>query len=211
MDTMELARQEREDLAALLETLTPDQWQAPTLCAKWRVRDVVAHVIGYDGLSFTQLAGLYVRGGFGVDSVNAVEVAALADRTPSQLVALVREHARPTGLTAGFGGRIALTDCLIHQQDIRRPLGVPREIPAERLSRALSFARFAPPVGAFWRARGLRLVATDIDWSAGRGPELSGPAEAVLLAIAGRPAALPDLSGPGRSILAGRIGTKVTS
>lgn len=205
MDTLDLARQEREELADLLEALTPEQWDAETLCARWRVRDVVAHIIGYDGLSLGRLAGLYVRGGFGVNRVNALETATLADRTPAELLALVHEHVRPTGLTAGFGGRIALTDCMIHQQDIRRPLGKPRQIPAERLTRALSFARFAPPVGAFHRARGMRLVATDIEWSAGRGPELRGPAEALLLAISGRPAALPELAGPAQPILAGRM------
>jgi uncharacterized protein (TIGR03083 family) len=205
VDTLELARQEREDLVALLETLTPEEWEAETLCTRWRVRDVVAHVIGYDALPFARLAALYVRGGFGVNRVNALEVATLADRTPAQLLDLVRAHVRPTGLTAGFGGRIALTDGLIHQQDIRRSLGRPRQIPAERLVRALTFGRLAPPVGAVRRARGLRLVATDIDWSAGRGPELRGPAEALLMAIAGRPAALAELTGPAQPILASRV------
>jgi uncharacterized protein (TIGR03083 family) len=208
VDTMDLARQEREDLVGLLETLTPEQWDAPTLCTRWRVREVVAHVIGYDGLPFTRLAALYLRGGFGINSVNAAEVATLADRTADQLLDLVREHVRPKGLTAGFGGQIALVDTLIHQQDIRRPLGKPRQIPAERLIRALSFGRFAPPVGAVRRARGMRLVATDIDWSAGRGPELRGPAEAILMAISGRPAALPELTGPAQPILTGRINSK---
>ena len=49
--TMEMARAEREEFAALLESLTPRQWDSPTLCERWRVRDVVAHVIGYDPLS----------------------------------------------------------------------------------------------------------------------------------------------------------------
>jgi hypothetical protein len=68
-------------------------------------------------------------------------------------------------LPARFGGRIALVDGLIHHQDIRRPLGQPREIPTERLRHALNFALIAPPIGGFRRARGLRLVATDLDWA----------------------------------------------
>jgi len=47
VDTRRLARDERADLAAFLATLSPQQWQAPTLCPRWRVRDVVAHVISY--------------------------------------------------------------------------------------------------------------------------------------------------------------------
>jgi len=48
VDVRRLAREERADFAAFLATLSPQQWQAPTLCAAWRVRDVVAHVISYD-------------------------------------------------------------------------------------------------------------------------------------------------------------------
>ena len=52
------------------------------------------------------------------------------------------------------------------------------------------------------RTRGLRLVATDIDWSHGGGPEVRGPGEALLMAMAGRGDALKDLSGPGKDELA---------
>jgi len=50
VDVRRLARDERADFAAFLATLPPRQWDAPTLCAEWRVRDVVAHVVGYDEL-----------------------------------------------------------------------------------------------------------------------------------------------------------------
>jgi uncharacterized protein (TIGR03083 family) len=56
-----LARDERADSAALLATLPPPQWLAPTLCARWRVRDVAAHVISYDRLGPRELAGYTVR------------------------------------------------------------------------------------------------------------------------------------------------------
>jgi hypothetical protein len=65
-------------------------------------------------------------------------------------------------------------------------------------------------VGNFRRAgHRLRLVATDIDWSHGDGPEVTGPGEALLMAIARRPAALADLRGAGVSILAERLGVPV--
>ena len=201
-----MARQEREEFADMLAGLKPDQWDAPTLCERWRVRDVVAHVISYDELSPAKLVQRFAKGMLSVNRTNAVGVADYADRSPEQLIGLIRSHAEPSGLTAGFGGMIALTDGMIHQQDIRRPLDLPRVIAPERLTAALSFARTAPTIRGAWRARGLRLLATDVDWAAGGGPEVSGPGEALLLAMAGRTAALADLGGPGKAKLARRIG-----
>jgi uncharacterized protein (TIGR03083 family) len=202
---MQMARAEREEFAELLEGLTPQQWDSPTLCEQWRVRDVVAHVIGYDPLSRAQLMrrmakGLVTRGG-----ANAVGVAEYAVKSPEELTELVRQYAVPHGLTAGFGGRIALTDGMIHQQDIRRPLGIPRTIPAESLRIALDFSTWAPRILGGLRARGVRLVATDLDWSHGKGDEVRGSGEALLMAMAGRPAALRDLDGPGKAKLAQRL------
>ena len=71
MDVRRLARDERADFAAFLATLSPQQWQAPTLCARWRVRDVVAHVISYDELGARGLLARVVRGRFRPDQVNA--------------------------------------------------------------------------------------------------------------------------------------------
>ena len=204
-DAMQMARAEREQFVALLEGLTPAQWDSPTLCDKWRVRDVVAHVIGYDPLTRLQLLrrmakGLVTRGG-----ANAVGVAEYAAKSPEELTALMREYVEPQGLTSGFGGRIALTDGMIHQQDIRRPLGKPRTIDHERLRTALDFAKYAPRILGAVRARGLRLVATDVDWSHGKGPEVRGPGEALLMAIAGRRAALENLDGSGKAKLVQHI------
>jgi uncharacterized protein (TIGR03083 family) len=202
---MRMAREEREEFAALLEGLTPQQWESPTLCDQWRVRDVVAHVIGYDELSRAQLIrrmakGLVTRGG-----ANAVGVAEYAGKSPEELTELVRKYAEPQGLTAGFGGRIALTDGMIHQQDIRRPLGIPRAIDSERLRAALDFALTAPRILGAWRTRGVRLLATDLDWCHGKGPEVRGSGEALLMAMAGRHAGVADLQGPGLDKLAQRI------
>jgi uncharacterized protein (TIGR03083 family) len=201
-DAMQMARVEREEFAALLEGLTPQQWESPTLCKGWRVRDVVAHVIGYDPLSRIQLVrwmakGLVTRGGS-----NAVEVAQYRAKSTEELTALVRRYTVPQGVTAGFGGRIALTDGMIHQQDIRRPLGLPRTIPAEPMRIALDFTKWAPRLLGALQARGVRLVATDLDWSHGNGPEVRGSGEALLMAMAGRAAALDDVDGPGKAKLA---------
>jgi uncharacterized protein (TIGR03083 family) len=170
------------------------------------VRDVVAHMFSYEELGIGGLIGRFVTGGVLPDRVNAAGVAAYADHSTDDLLALVKDHLHPRGLTAWFGGRVALTDGMIHHQDIRRPLGLPRDIPADRMLCALQFAHTAPTIEAAKRIRGLTLKATDLDWTTGTGPAVEGPAEALLMAMAGRRGTAQELSGPGQRILADRIG-----
>jgi uncharacterized protein (TIGR03083 family) len=204
MTISELARDERLEFADFLAGLTPRQWDSPTLCAGWSVRDVVAHCVSFEGLTPGALAVRFFEGRLRTDRINALAVAALSDRSTDQLLTILRDNVEPRGLGAGFGGRIALTDNMI-QQDIRRPLGVARIIGPERLCAALDFVRYAPTIRGAWRARGVRLVATDVDWSSGRGPEVRGTGEALLMAMAGRSDALKDLDGPGDRTLARRF------
>ena len=203
-DPMRLAQDDRADLADFLAGLAPEQWNAPTLCDKWSVRDVVAHVISYDDLGSVGVAQRFAAGRFNPDQANQVGVDQYATLSPDELLAELKGHLRPAGLTARFGGRIGLVDGLIHHQDIRRALGAHREVPRERLTAALPFAKVAPPIRAFSRIRGLRLVATDVDWSTGRGPTVEGPAEPLLMSMAGRAGALDELTGAGLTTLAER-------
>ncbi|MFK0245755.1 maleylpyruvate isomerase family mycothiol-dependent enzyme [Amycolatopsis azurea] len=200
-----LVRDERTDFAAFLRTLTPAQWDEPTLCPEWTVRDLVVHVVDYDALRFRDLIAQAVRGGLRLDRMNALGIARGPERTPEELIERIEANLDPRGLTAVFGGRVGLLDSLVHQQDIRRPLGLSRDVPPERLRHALAFARHARVIKADKRAHGLHLAPVDLDWSAGSGPELRGPGEAILMAIAGRSAALAELSGPGAAILASRL------
>ena len=206
MDTRRLARDERADLAAFLATLPAGQWDAPTLCAGWRVRDVVAHVISYDDLGARALLALAADRRFWLGRVNAVALARYGTCSPEELLALLTGRLQPRGVPAALGGRVGLVEGLIHHQDIRRALGQPRAIPPERLRPALRVAVLAPDVAGLWRIRGIRLVATDVGFCFGAGPEVRGKAEALLMGIAGRRSVLAELSGPGRARLTRRIG-----
>jgi uncharacterized protein (TIGR03083 family) len=206
-DTMSQAHAERSDLADLLRTLTPEQWEAPTLCAAWRVRDVVAHTFSYEELSMLGVVGRLLRAGLDSDRANEIGVAACADRTPDELLAMVHEHLDPSGLTAKFGGRIALTDGLIHHQDIRRPLGLHRSIPPGRLVTALDFARPDRPSNQGGETHPRAGPRCDRRWlerrgRAGRRRPRGAPADGH-----GRRVAINELSGPGRSTLADRLST----
>ncbi len=204
-----LAVAERRSLLELLETLTDQQWETQSLCGDWSVRQVATHHIGYDLLSTGETVTRMITGRADPGSrSNARRVAELAGLGTEELLEAYRTHLRPRGIAAGFGGRICLTDCLIHQQDIRRPLNLPRSVPAERIRPALNFATYAPPIRGALRGRGVRLVAEDLGWTFGRGPEVRGTAEAILLAMGGRTVVIDELSGPGRDRLARNLGTR---
>lgn len=204
-DLMTLAEEERASLAVLLRTLTPTQWDTRSLCPNWTVRDVALHIVSYEELTAPGLVATFLRGGLRVRTVNDVALARYRDLATDDIVDFVERHLRPRGLTSGFKGGIALTDGTIHQQDIRRPLGLTREIPEHRLVPVLDFSLGAPTLPSKRNSRGLRLSATDVSWSHGDGPEVSGPGEALLMAGAGRPEALDQLTGEGAPVLAARI------
>src|SRR3954452_1813067 len=191
------AQGERAELLELLESLTPAEWRSASLCAGWTVHDVVAHMLSYEELDLRQLGSRFARGWFLPDRINALGLAEYRERTPEELVALLRRHLRPQGLAAAMGGAVGLTDALIHQQDIRRPLGRPRTVRPDRLVPVLRTALFAPILRGVLRVWDVRLVATDLDWSFGRGPEVRGTGEALLMAVAGRRGLADELSGPG--------------
>jgi len=45
---LDLFPDERRHLLALLSGLTPDQWDAPTVCPGWSVKDIAGHLLGDD-------------------------------------------------------------------------------------------------------------------------------------------------------------------
>lgn len=79
-------------------------------------------------------------------------------------------------------------------------------MPADRLRAGLPFAYVAPPLRAPWHTRGVRLVATDLDWSTGAGAEARGTAEALLMVMGGRRGVARELTGPGAHRLVQRLG-----
>jgi uncharacterized protein (TIGR03083 family) len=202
MTIRDVARAERLAFADLLADLSPDEWGSPSWCDGWSVRDVAAHTIAYLGQSRRRAFVNLARAAGKLDTVNDRELAALAGASTHDLVEAMRAGVEPTGVAALYGCRVALIECLIHQQDIRRPLGRPRESPENAVRISLTYARASPVVGGARRTRGLRLVATDLDWSAGSGLEVRGPAEALLLAMTGRAARVSDqISGQGAAQL----------
>lgn len=203
-DLKELAYQERKDLAEFLATLEPEQWDEPSLCEGWRVRDVVGHMISYEKLGFVGVARRFAKARLSFSRANDLGVAEAARLSPQQLLNEFNDCLHPRGLTTAFGGMVALVDGFIHHQDIRRGLKTPRDMPVDRLAEVLRLSPKARPIRAKQRARGLHLVAADCDFELGTGPLVEGPGEALLLALAGRAGVAAELSGPGQPVLAAR-------
>ena len=184
---------ERRELLALCHELGPAEWEASSLCEGWRVRDVVAHVIGgdqdWDGL-------LQAHGD--VERANALSVERRAAVPVQQLLVELKEIAAVRGIARLFAG-LFLVDNWIHQEDIRRPIGRPREQNPDRLRWILRWARVTP----FSAGRSLRLVATDLGYALGRGPEVRGPAADLIMAVSGRATAARHLEGEGAPQLLG--------
>jgi uncharacterized protein (TIGR03083 family) len=193
---------ERRALADVLAGLTPEQWETGSLCTGWRVRDVAAHVTPlYPGLGSMIAGAVRARGDF--DRLNHDIAVEHAQRPSEQLVAELREHADSRRLPIVTTWSNLLFDVMVHVQDVAIPLGVSHPMPvAAARAGAERVWRMGWPFHARRRLRGLRLVATDCDWSAGEGEELHGPIGALLLLVTGRDgAAAPLLDGPGAARL----------
>jgi uncharacterized protein (TIGR03083 family) len=199
--------EEDADFSAYLHSLDPTDWDRPSLCEGWRVRDVVGHVLDGNELNLLTLPVRLARYGFSSDRSGRIHSIARAEgRTPAELLADFDARDRWAGTCRVFPPRIVLLDRLVHHQDVRRALGHDRTVPEERL---LAVLEPAPRLGSVFRARtrskGLSFEATDVEWRWGDGPAVRGPGEALLLALLGRPAALADLDGPGMVTFRDRV------
>jgi uncharacterized protein (TIGR03083 family) len=191
---------ERAELVNLLRSLTPEQWATPSLCAGWTVRDIAGH-LSIDAVPMHRylLAGLRHPS---VDRLNRHYVEAARNVPVDRLVDGLATSVSGSWFLRWFP-QLALADHFVHQQDIRRPLGLPRVVDAERLRMVLDHPDpFARPSRYI---RGLRLVATDMVWERGDGPVVRGPGEALALAMVGRGVVLDELGGAGVDELRSRM------
>lgn len=206
MDTFAMIADERRGLADLLEGFDDRQWSTPSLCAGWTVQTVAGHLTAGWNVSMPRFVVSIVRYR-GFDRANDHLARALGDRPPDEIAADLRDHAEHRFTPPGLGPEAPLADLLLHGLDIRRPLGLARELPADRVEVVLSLltskkGQQAAPAGGLG---GLHFRATDLSWAWGDGPEVAGTGEALLLALAGRPAALDELSGEGTAAFRDRF------
>jgi hypothetical protein len=104
-----------------------------------------------------------------------------------------------------------LVDLVLHDFDIRIPMGILRTPHEERLWMAFHHLTHNPAPGYVMGSRlsGLRIEATDTGWDYGAGVPVRGPAESLVLAISGRDVGLTHLEGDGVPILRDRLASPV--
>ena len=199
--------QQRLSLADLLDGLTDEQWNTPSLCDGWRVRDVAAHVaLAPQAPSPLAMAVEAVRAGGRFHKLNRDVSIRHAEEPGVDLVAELREHAASRRLPKVTNYRNILFDILVHGQDIAIPLGIDRTMPVDAARAGVERVwTMGWPFGVKRDLKRFRYTATDVDWRAGDGPEVTGPIDALLLALTGRPAAMGRLSGPGVAALTDQV------
>jgi uncharacterized protein (TIGR03083 family) len=204
----------RRRLVALLADLSDPEWEHPSLCQGWTVRQVAAHVAlqntTWSALPRT-VPEVIRRGGLN-GAIHAV-ACRHAHAPTGQLIAEIRDRIGVWRPLPTVTYRDSAIDYLVHAQDIAIPLGRHLTMPADAAVVAAQRVWTSPRMfHARRRFAGYRIVATDAQWAAGAGPAVTGPISALLLLLTGRHAGLAHLSGPGADALqAGRPGGPATT
>jgi uncharacterized protein (TIGR03083 family) len=196
--------QERAALAADLADLDGARWQTRSACGDWTVQQVLGHMTAAAATTpatwLVRFAGTGFRFNTLISHDIATQTAGGPEQTLARFRAIVDSSGHPPGPVDSWLG-----ETMVHAEDIRRPLGIAHDYPTEPLTRLAGFyAGSNLLIGAKKRVAGLTLRTTDADWSTGSGPEVAGPAIAIVLAMTGRTEAIDELAGDGVDTLRSR-------
>jgi uncharacterized protein (TIGR03083 family) len=196
---------ERAAFADLVASFTPEQLDAASRCADWRVRDVIGHMLSTAHTSPASFFSGFVASGFKFNAFNQKGVERYHDGTATELADQMRATTtmtnHPPGPTTAMLGEM-----IVHGDDVRQPLGVQHSYLADHVIAAADFYKTSNLLlGSKKRIAGLTMRATDMDWSTGSGPEVVGPGAALVSAMTGRKEALGELEGDGVEQFASRF------
>ncbi len=197
-----MIREERSSLADAFAAMPDPAWSMPSLCPRWSVRDVVGHMIATTLMTSPKFIARMTAARFRFD--------AMSDRAIREVTAGKSNHALADQFRSRIDARTAppgpaltwLGETIVHGEDVFWALGQRRDHPIGHVIAVADFYKNSNLlIGAKRRIAGVTLQATDTDWRHGTGPEASGPAIALVLAMTGRKAALDDLTGDGVAVL----------
>ena len=195
---------ERGALASDLADRTPTQWDTPSLCSGWTVRDIVAHLSATASLNPGTFFFNMGKAGFNFDRFANAQIEKHRGPDPaatlSEFRSLQNSTSAPPGPKSSWLGEV-----VVHGEDLRRPLGISHSYPPDAVREVIdSYKGSNMLIGSKKRVAGLALKATDHDWQHGQGEAVEGPLLSLLLAMTGRAAGCDDLVGPGVPTLRGR-------
>lgn len=198
-------RAHRLALCDQLDGLTDEQWNTPSLCDKWRVRDVLGHLVSVQVVpTWRFMLGVYSMSSF---DRRADKIAReFGESPPQSLVDRYRSLVESKRGAPFVGLKAPLADVVVHSVDIQRPLGLPDLHTDDTAEIVLTW--LAAGLQGFTSkkaAQGLRLEATDLAWTVGEGPDVRGSVSDLLVALNGRPAGFDALVGDGVPILRSRV------
>jgi uncharacterized protein (TIGR03083 family) len=196
-NTWDLIHDERHRLIEDLQPLSAEQWRTASLCPDWDVQQALAHLVALTKQTPPKFFGKFIASGFQFDKMVAKDVARESSGTPAQTLAELSAH---VGDTTAPPGPVDswIGEFVVHGADIRRPLGIDYSPPVATTRQVADFYKNSNLlIGAKNRIVGVRLVATDTDWSHGSGAEVRGPILSLVQAMTGRSVALSDLTGDG--------------
>ena len=200
-----LARAERAALAEDLSGLTAKEWRHDTLCGQWDVEEVVAHLTAAASLHRWQWVRSMIGARFRVDVHNQRRLDEHRGHTPAETLerfrAVIDSTIAPSGHTPAYLGEV-----IVHGQDIRQPLRLPRTPAVDALTPVADFfARRNFTVASRRTIVGLQLRADDGAFATGTGPLVTGSTLALVMSMAGRSPYVDQLDGPGVPTLRARV------
>lgn len=183
-------------LAETLGSISEAQWDTPSLCEGWRVREVIAHVTMAARYSDEEFVAKLAEIDFDFTRLSNQIARRDAELATSELVANLHSDLMHHWTPPGGGQHGALNHILVHGLDATVPLGLPRRAPQDSLRVILDDLTQGGVHDAFGVDIDRRsLQATDLDWSFGAGPTLRGAGQDLVLAICGRALPVGKLEG----------------
>jgi uncharacterized protein (TIGR03083 family) len=192
-------------MADTWQSLTPEQWSAPSWCEGWSVQKVAGHVLAAAEQTPPNFFKEFASAGFQFNVFADHGAEKLSQLPPEELIRRLRARTTTTNHPPGPVTAM-LGEIVVHGDDMRRPLGLTHATPeAALVTVADAWKKTNLLIGSKRRIEGLRLTATDATWTHGDGPDVRGSLQSLVLVMTGRGQAMGDLSGEGAAILASRL------
>lgn len=202
MDLWPITIRARRSLLSTFEKLEDADWDVGSLCGGWTIRQVLAHLVLAARPPARRYIAAVARAKGDFNKANHSLAVVDAARPTSDLLRAYREVIDHNRFSPGPLRAALLHDILLHSLDVRIPLDLESDVPADHYEPVmdLTFNRFGRYVTSKGRPT-VRWVATDYEWSRGAGPEVRGTMADLALTAAGRGARIDHLDGDGVQII----------